>query len=879
MVGMLLSVGKLLAAQNMTTGRVAQISALPLCNCAVHDPRCRDVCSGRIPQVRRGEARVLGNVAHVSGPTDVKRTEMHRGKPFIEVVEKNISRKAYDSSSENRDVVTDVDVAPRRVLEREDNTILYNGAVYKFCDLYDWANRNHVSNGYMGLSRDLRMLYDHVRDSPRISRFCMGDTSGIHREIPSISVPSRNLEFATNTDMTGREWEVGSVGRGYGDTGTENPMRVSPRRLLSEVEMAPIVVESVSTKTVPIFIREPSVDTLGIVEVMPAMGQVGGVHVASGATSTVTLKTTTTTTKTVRQTQTARDENRVMTTTTILKTIFQRQKRRAEDLDRVWDVDRGVTRPTGVVGVKPPPVLASSLPGTVGLSDMEDLRILERIKSLVNGAEARSSASGGVSTTTMTVEKKYTTTVYKDVSQPRTSVVVATRDDSGEKTFELVRSMFKLLKEDGGMSGRSTSRREGLSMTPASMIQSSIELISSIIKKRTTTSTMTLTELSTRTIRKEVSVFVTTTRREERHLQQSVSSSSVGVYGSPGGSHRGKDDNGKYESEIKELRKRLVMNEEKEQGLMSILVSMDRKNEAEEDLLELLKKLYKLGDIDMSHGVISTTSTLFSNPHVSLSTVHNKPLGMSNLAKRDVDPGNGDVSPVVHTQSLRSADRPETRSTQHTGVAVISTVSVLSEAAPAERMIFRTVTGGIRTTTELGTVTEYKTSTTTVSTTVVKEPETPQTSVASSAVRRGDVRDLEDELGKFSRRMDDMEKKLEEPKVLLDKMEEDEDIPPVVRRSVAGDEEATTTSPSVSSSTVSRTSAELSKESIVDVDDIVEKIKERAIPDESLLISDGAVIDKIVEKLEPLMDGIHTSSVVGGDRVRRDGAAREIPSK
>ncbi|AFN83402.1 hypothetical protein EROM_071510 [Encephalitozoon romaleae SJ-2008] len=60
------------------------------------------------------------------------------------------------------------------------------------------------------------------------------------------------------------------------------------------------------------------------------------------------------------------------------------------------------------------------------------------------------------------------------------------------------------------------------------------------------------------------------------------------------------------------------------------------------------------------------------------------------------------------------------------------------------------------------------------------------------------------------------------------------------------------------------------------IDGIVEKIKEKKISDESLLISDDAVIDDIVEKLAPLVNSIEISSLGTATRTQKEMSPQSV---
>lgn len=865
------------AMRQQTRGEGPRLQVMP-CNCKIDDQRCRDLCSGG-NAIRSGNPHIWGaERTPKQAVVTVREATPHKNKPFIRFVEKNIERNMSNKVFGIEDGASGK--LPEGVLDTGDNTVFYKGSVYRICDLHSWAAQHYRSRDYLSMANDLRILYDYVRSNPKVERICKKDSSEY---------------LSTSADLPDSISALPSL-----------PLRVpvGPQE--------PMILER--NNVIPVFINGPFGTSSESVERSGSAPHPNG---SGDPVSVVTLKmtsTTTTTTKVRKQESLERMAVKKIETQTMLTTrTVTRQRdtfREPSDTTRtilktIFIGGGGQSRAPGTEGDQasdPMPPVLSKRTRRDGYEETPnsslDIQILEKIKSLLNLASPSISKSASAvsalsmelgkaptpQTTTLTIEKPQTTTIYRawptvsSVKEPTASLY----DDL---TRELVKSIFSMLKN--------TTASESKTLSLSS-------IRSTVIRRLTTT------------------VTETTTRVRNYTLTGSAASEKLprSIYILPTSARDAKDStvlaHESYRKKLDELYKRISVDEEKNRGLASMIMSIERKEKSEDNTLELLKKLYEL--YKDGPGYASDTASHLSSEGRS----------SSSITPRSVKPGLGDasrgkISNLVangrsHLGALVGAEKeayPIALTVSRKSLwpeKVTSEVSVTEDGprSLAERSI--DIGSGER---ESGmsedevkdVTTEYKTVTETTATTVIKEFDSRIHLDAMSSVVEGHVRRLEKKLGGFSDKVDQIENRLRrfrsipEREISLGEQTISSTVPgsSIFRNrsdaltkanpdpsgkafstihassSTAPEGDLQAPSPPGGKPVPQSLSPTLSRppqmiglgedEKKEGVDGVVERIKEKKIPSNSLLISDDVVIDEIVEKLAPLVNDITVSSL------------------
>lgn len=784
---------------------VVQKSATPQnqtspCICRMYAPKCKDVCFQNVSLVE-GTKKPEPPAAPVSV---APRAE----KPFINLVERNIDRNPREAP-----------VMPG--MEMIGDTLFYNGAPYRACDMHEWASRNYASREYLNLHRELQSLYEYVRTNLKNPAMCNA-ASGSTRDsldipFPQIASECRSLDADLNR----------------------------PR-------------------IVPIFIREPE---------EPEREFTRGAATSPGSTITVKTTSTTTTTKVAMAVPEQSAKRTETVTTTTVKVITRQRPAETVTVDerpRTATVLRNAQQEkmynmedaNGMLSaIDTPPVAKRFFKRS--LPEIAEGDVLEKIRHLLNktGNISTKTLIGTVSllsaidmrTTTLTVEKEHTTTVYRD---PSPSSIRPREKESRpfvEATQELIKGIFDMMGR-GGSVARDASGTTYKELVPASRGFRMVDVAADIPRpasvgaadlvdktvthKSTVTSTLTLTEVVTKTKGVRTDAATSLSTRPVAIYPQTLSP--VAAYSSAIDEIRsiGPGPEMRYQNEIKEINERLMTNEERERGLINMMMALDKRSRNEENILELLKRLHVAGEEAQSRDIhlssISPTTTQARRARMSRNRIprrHRHRYGGRLEAERS--PSRMVISSVMYLSAPESARSEEEADFPRPNISMASVISADSlqkhrdlGMPGREKTVFKTVSIG-STRTRIETITAHETSTATVyfpsfvfkPTAARKRHSTASSPASVSCTTAANA---------------------SEPSS-------------TVARPVLSDS---------AKSSIQTVSAAVQKSSqgTVALDDVVLRIREKRIPDDSVLISDSSVIDSIVERLLPLAEECQTSS-------------------
>lgn len=424
---------------------------------------------------------------------------------------------------------------------------------------------------------------------------------------------------------------------------------------------------------------------------------------------------------------------------------------------------------------------------------------------------------------------------------------------------------------------------------------SSSEIVSRITILSTTTETVTRTKRVTHTVKTSTLAGV----KEPKYSYVSMSRispnlvTSSKVYNSYTEGHTGETEiqgkrstfNEKHEMEIRKIYEKLMMSERREKGLMDVLMEMNRRSKTEEAILDILRESHlSNGNNNYDSKGLHSEDPQTSKNVSTISDVNTKD-GLPSLT----------ISSVSYLTDPKSVDNGFGAPTLRKKDSAYATVTITNTITKSFENI----------------KTKYEISTTTVKTVIMKEH------------RRNErnTKGFREDLDGFSEETKNFEDRVNKSKEGMNP-EDNEGVDAKTKASNNKDLIAST-SPSVLTSTVSsedvgsrrehsasvdayigsdaieasisknekkqeedvkNTSGEskVSREHSdaedttetassarsdgvdgISVDDIAAKISRKDIPDGSLLVSDDTVIDKLVEKLAPLMDDVQVSSGAG----------------
>ncbi|KHN69416.1 hypothetical protein CWI42_081560 [Ordospora colligata] len=985
-----------IATQGMVVPGTSPLNRTLSCKCIEDDLKCKDACSKSGIAASDNALRIM-QIQSPSG-TVITKTIHADEKPFVKFVEKKISKNIYGSGyTPNADggngsaqamATFLTDALPTKTSENivyKGDIASYNGTSYRACDLYDWAAKIRANGQYMSMSDELKTLYNSITENSNLGGMCARKSSVI--ELPKV---------IQNIDNK----------RSVPDTSTEE----MPSHSLTNLN-EPVIIER--NNVIPVFIRDSDV----FHNIYPErytqkddprmlLNQDTGVSV-----STITLRTTTTTTttkarlieqaedmaskkmktQTIITTRTITRHPRVSRgmrdlTTTILKTMYvdrDGMDSKIETDDRAESESSAFSAAALENKTKNGFKNKKYKPSTQKLMEFD---LLEQIKSLLDSEthnankkivttivpdkpsiaellhhQSPESALYTVPhTTTLTISKEHTTTVYKSVPEPSNKGYLESMHKDRmpmeyEDAFkELLKGVSEFMKINKALPSTKESILNGKNVAT---------------KKLTTTVVETVTK--TKNVHDSI-----------LSQSQSIALPSVAtVLNIPHASQTKEDEEhsiimSKYEKKVEELMKRISMNEEREQKLIDMILTMERnknmKNEQNEfemirvhdkdtmdeehiessvylprylKHMEGLNDIKKYGakvpglhddranDIGMYNGISSSKDidsvsenedkeaekdsikSIMSVLSIERLSTHEFDTKRQKLPKENEH----HASAMKNKYNLKSvyADEPEIlRYGKKNGKKKIARdISKNDE----DRVMIESVVDVLKGLKE--TLTEHEVVTKTVISTVAKELDKDMHISVVSSVVEDQVRRLERELDGFEEKVEAVVgKKLKEFKMHrnADRSHNDEIVSvvlPVISRSVIGTSDEDTTEKESKSKrmrtrmvTVIESKESISKDASIStvyneipkvaysriesyvkqpesvclesidaksldgksMDDVVLDIKQKKIPNDSLLISDEIVIDEIVEKLTPFVNGINMSSI-SADQTQNEG--------
>ncbi|KAH9411059.1 hypothetical protein HK407_08g13330 [Ordospora pajunii] len=975
------------AAQGVIVPGALPFNRALSCRCVEDDLKCKDACSKlnvaasdnplRIVQIQKPSGIAITKTAHADE------------KPFVKFVEKKISKSIYGSGytpnisngNGSAQVIADfqTDALVRKTpgsLAYKGDIALYNGTSYRVCDLYDWATKIRANQQYMSMSDELKALYNSINENSNIEGMCAKKSALIDLPMIFQSIDSKYSGPDTSTE--------------------EQPSHSLTNR------GEPVIIER--NNVIPVFIRDSDV----FHNIYPEryaekddarmlLNQDTGVSV-----STITLRTTTTTTTTKAQlieqaestlsrrmatqtiitTRTITRQPRVSPdtgdlTTTILKTMYVDR----DGMDSKMETEDGAESESNAFAANAPEKKGTnsfrSKKDKPGAQRLMELDLMQRIKSLLDSVEAsnakKSIATTTVSvrplitedllnqsqeatsytaphTTTLTISKEHTTTVYKRISEPSTRGYLepVSRDLMPmvyEDAFkELLKGISEFMKANKALPSTKENVLDAKSVTTKSLTTTVVEtvtktkdVLATVLSK---SQSMALPSLAT-----VVSIPYASQIREDKEHSMIMS---------------------KYDQKVDELMKRIAVNEERESKLIDMIIAMEKSKDAgnEEDAFKMMREMHGREIMHDEHEVPDGYLPRFPKHINSLNDTKKHGARVSDLydskaddasmhdeisGSKDVDNDNDNdndneykdaenrsIESIMSVLSVEKLPAHEfdaeklnrTKGSVHHGSAIKNRHDVKSASVDVpemlrykknknkavrdiaesdkDRAMLESVADVLRELKE--TLTEHEVVTKTIISTIAKGLDSNMHLSVVSSVVEDQVRRLERELDGLEEKVEAVVgKKLQEFKILhrnADHKYKDKTVSvilPVVSRSVIGKsgtdtneaenelkemktrmitviESNESTNKDVSIITVHEETPKLAYtriESYVrqpesmclesmdgkSMDDVVLDIKEKKIPNNSLLISDEVVIDEIVEKLTPFVSEMQMPSI------------------